>query len=72
MRECTLQFSVLPGMMLGMKSLIGYFESLLLIIDRSSNSKGMKLKDGLLLRRKAMTSTSILKSRDITLPTRSV
>ena len=31
----------------------------------------MKLKDGLLLRRKAMTNLdSILKSRDITLPTK--
>ena len=52
MRECTLQFIVLPGMMLGMKSLIGYFESLLLIIERSSNSKGMKLKDACSLEEK--------------------
>ena len=52
MRECTLQFSVLPGMMLGMQSLIGNFASLLLIIYTSSNSKGMKLKNACSLEEK--------------------
>ena len=51
--EYTSWFTVLPGMTLGLKSLIiEHFASLLLITDISSTSKGMKLKDNCSLEEK--------------------